>query len=181
MFVQSVALPAVPEYARVSSDVLTSVLSRMLGEPARLTFALDAGFREMEREQPALATFVADEIAEISDPCLSALAYFLGVVLYLAFRDAFPGRLTAVQTREIKQMLDRLVTDGELRESGAAGRTYSEDAIAQTQPVLAALLRSEVERALEEAPPGASFHQMDEVYEALLVQLLVLSYAVGPQ
>ena len=92
----------------------------MLGEPARLTFALDAGFREMEREQPALSTFVADEIAEISDPCLSALAYFLAVVLFMAFRDAFPGRLTAVQAGEIKQMLDRLVTDGELRETGAA-------------------------------------------------------------
>ena len=181
MFVQNVALPTIPEYARVDSEVLTSVLSRMLGEPARLTAELDAGFLEMEREQPALSSYIADEISEATEPRLSALAYFLAVVLYLAFREAFPARVLEVSSGEIRQVLDRLVTDGELRQSGAAGPSYSEDAIAQAQPVLASLLRDEIDRAVEETVEGAAPLYVDSVYEALLVQMLALSCAVGPE
>jgi hypothetical protein len=153
----------------------------MLGEPARLTIELDVGFREMERQQPALSRYISDEIAEIADPQLSALAYFLGVVLFLAFREAFPARVLAVSSDEIRQVLDRLVTDGELRQTGAAGPSYSEDAIAQAQPVLASLLRDEIDRAVQETSENAAPLHVDSVYEALLVQMLALSYAVGPE
>jgi hypothetical protein len=180
MFVQPVALPPMPEYARVAPPVLTSVLKRMLADPQALTCALDDGFRAMERRQPELAEFVAGELSQVDGPRPQALAYFLAVLVYLAFEEAFDARLSVVASLEIAHTLDRLVTDGELRSGGAAGASYSEDAIAMGQPALIALLRSEVDRAIEESPQDLGWQHMDAIYETLLVELLVLTQAVAP-
>ena len=178
MFVQSVALEAIPEYARVAPTVLTSVLSRMLADPDALTLALDDGFRAMESRQPCLAEFVSGELAVIDGPKISAVGYFLAVLVYLAFEEAFGDRLGRVQNNDVLQTLDRLVTDGELRSQSTDGASYSEDAIALGQPALIALLRSEVDRALEDAPNTAS-ERIDALYEMLLVELLALTRVVA--
>jgi hypothetical protein len=180
MFVQPVALQPIPEYARIASPVLTSVLTRMLADPAALTNALDDGFRCMESRQPELAEFIAGELSQVDGPRPQALAYFLAVLVYLAFEEAFGARLSAVARSEVLQTLDRLVTDGELRSGGAAGPSYSEDAIAMGQPALIELLRSEVDRAVEESPQDVGWQHMDAIYETLLVELLVLTQAVAP-
>ncbi len=180
MFVQPVALLPMPEYARVAPPVLTSVLTRMLADPEALTAALDDGFRTMEQRQPELAEFMSAELSLVDGPRPQALAYFLSVLVYLAFEEAFGARLSTVCRVDITQTQDSLVTDGELRSGGAAGASYSEDAIAMGQPALIQLLRSEVDRAVEEAPEEVAWQRMDAIYETLLVELLALTHAVVP-
>ncbi len=180
MFVQSVALSPVPEFARVPPAVLTHVLSRMLGEPDALVHMLDDGFRRMERSQPSLAEFVSNELSQVDGPRISAVAYFLAVLVHQAFEEAFGQRLGRVQLSDLTQAVDRLVTDGQLRTQGGDTITYSEDAIAIGQPALVALLRSEIDRALDEAPEEARTLSVDALYEMLLVQLLALTSAVAP-
>lgn len=179
MFVQRVALEAIPPYAQVAPSVLTSVLSRMLGDPEALTLALDDGFRAMESRQPCLAEFVSGELALIEGPKLSAVGYFLAVLVYLAFEEAFGDRLGRVQNADVMQTLDQLLTDGELRTRDVERVSYSEDAIALGQPALIALLRSEVDRALEAAPEDAVTERVDALYEMLLVELLALTRVVA--
>lgn len=180
MFVQAVALPPVPEFARVAPAVLTSVLSRMLGDPDSLTALLDDGFRRMERTQPALAEYVSNELAVVEAPRLSAVAYFLAVLVHQAFDEAFGERVGRVQPVDVHQTLDRLATDGVLRMQGSERITYSEDAIALGQPAVVSLLRAELDRIVEEAPDEARSVGIDALYEMLLVELLALTHAVAP-
>lgn len=180
MFVQPVALPPVPEFARVAPAVLTKVLSRMLGgDSAALTLALDDGFRAMEQHQPSLAEFVSNELSQVDGQRLSAVAYFLSVLVHQAFGEAFGERVGRVEPNDLAQTVDRLVTDGQLRTQGDTV-TYSEDAIALGQPALVSLLRSEIDRVLDEAPDESRTPDVDALYEMLLVELLALTNAVAP-
>jgi hypothetical protein len=180
MFVQAVALPPVPAFARVAPAVLTSVLSRMLGDPDRFTKVLDDGFRRMECAQPVLAEYVSNELSLVEAPRLSAAAYFLAVLVHQAFEEAFGDRVGCVQESDMRQTLDRLVTDGVLRMQSADRVSYSEDAIALGQPAVVSLLRSELDRIVEESPDEARAVGIDTLYEMLLVQLLALTHAVAP-
>jgi len=179
MFVERVALDSVPAYARIAPSVLTAVLTRMVGQPQALARVLDAGFREMEQRQPCLAKYVSEEVAGLPGPRVQALAYFLSVLVFRAFEEAFGARLGAVNTNDLMHMLDRLIADGELRSGGAAGPSYSEDAIAVGQPALVGLLRTEVDRAVED-DPDAPWEALDAFYESLLVMVLVLTQSVAP-
>jgi hypothetical protein len=180
MFVERVALDPVPDYARIAPGVLNTVLARMVGTPADLSKRLDASFHELERRQPCLADFIAREIAQLNAPSVQALAYFLAVLVYASFQEAFGVRLAQVERSDVMRMFDRLIADGELRSGGAAGASYSEDAIAIGQPALVSLLRSEVDRALAEDPDGP-WESLDAFYESLLVMVLVLTQAVAPR
>ena len=180
MFVEPVALDPIPAYARIAPSVLTSVLARLLEGPDKLARSLDAGFRDMEGKQPALAAFLAEEVADLPGPRVQGVAYFLAVLVFRAFEAAFGARLGRVQTRDMTHMLERLIVDGQLRSGGAAGASYSEDAIAIGQPALVGLLRSEVDRAVAD-DPNAPWEALDDFYESLLVMVLVLTQAVGPR
>jgi hypothetical protein len=180
MFVQPVALPPVPDFARVAPAVLTRVLSRMLGDPSALTALLDDGFRDMEARQPHLAEYVSNELALAEGPRISAIAYFLSVLLHQTFDEAFGSRVGRVQQVDLEQTVDRLVTDGELRTRSTDRVSYSEDAIALGQPALVSVLRSELDRALEDAPEESKSPSIDTLYEMLLVELLALTNAVAP-
>ena len=180
MFVEPVALVPTPAYARIAPNVLVTVLSSMLDKSRVLPRALDAGFREMESRQPALSAFLADEIAKLPDPRVQGFAYFLAVLVFRAFESSFGVRLGRIQTRDMTHMLERLIVDGQLRSGGAAGASYSEDAIAIGQPALVGLLRSEVDRAISR-DPQAPWEALDDFYQGLLVAVLVLTEAVGPR
>ena len=179
MFVERVALDAVPAYAQVAPAVLSAVLKQMLGRPEALSRALDAGFREMESRQPCLAKFISGDVAELPGPRVQALAYFLAVLVFRVFEEAFGARLGTVRMPDVTHMLDRLIADGELRSGGAAGSSYSEDAIAIGQPALVGLLRSEIDRAVHDEPE-APWEALDAFYESLLVMVLVLTQSVAP-
>jgi hypothetical protein len=179
MFVERVALDEVPGYARIAPAVLNAVLSRMLCEPAGFARLLDAGFRAMEMRQPCLADYVAAEVAELPSPRVQGLGYFLAVLVFRAFEEAFGRRLASVQLQDVTAMLERLIADSQLRSQGAGGVSYSEDAIAVGQPALIGLLRTEVDRAVQDQP-DAPWEALDPFYETLLVMVLVLTHAVAP-
>jgi hypothetical protein len=104
----------------------------------------------------------------------------LTVVVFRSFEEAFGPRVSVVQLPDVSHMLARLAADGELRAGGAAGCSYSEDAIAIGQPALVGLLRREVDRAVAE-DPEAPWEALDVFYESLLVMVLVLTHAIEPQ
>jgi hypothetical protein len=180
MFVERVALNAVPAYARIAASVLSSVLGQLANGSSALRNELDAGFRELENRQPCLAEFMAGEVAQLPNAGVQGLAYFLTVLVFRAFEESFGVRVSVVQLADVTHMLARLAADGELRAGGAAGGSYSEDAIAVGQPALVGLLRREVDRAVAE-DPQAPWEALDTFYESLLVMVLVLTHAVEPQ
>lgn len=178
MFVQPVALHPIPAHARVDQTAITNVLERMSGGHAALQGALDGGFRRMELRHPALADFVAEELSLLSGSAPQTLGYFLFVVVYLAFHQEFGERLGPLSEDALSLTRARLLTDGELRDAGTAGDSYSEDLVAVGQPALVRLLRTEIDRALSEAPGNADWREAEPPYEALLVEILGLTSAV---
>jgi hypothetical protein len=187
VFVESVALDPVPHYARVQSDVLREVRSRLLAEQS-LALALDSAFRAIERRQPAIANFIAHDLAGIDAPSAQGVAYFLSMMVVLAFEEAFGRRLACVELADLTLAVDRLLADGELRASGNAGRFYSEDMLALGQPAILKLLRAEFDVALNSLPANMDTQrdaadladQLETFYQTLLVLTLALTSAVAP-
>jgi hypothetical protein len=179
MFVEQIALDVVPDYARISLRAVDAVVARFLEQPAQLERTLDQGFRAMQGRQPALAAYMAGEISQLPTLRVQGLAYFLAVLTYRSFEEAFGARLSRVELRDINRTLARLIADSELRAQWAAGVTYSEDAIAIGQPALVKVLRAEVDRAARDEPEIA-WEAIDPFYESLLVTVLALTNAVAP-
>src|SRR4051794_22982307 len=125
MWIQKGALPAVPNYAVLEEEALRSALSP-LSEQERLQQHLDAIFRQLEREQPALATFLSVELTEFESQPAQALAYFLFLLVFRAFRENFGARLHVVPEAEVEAALQRLLADGEVRSRTCLAQSYSE-------------------------------------------------------
>ncbi|MET0391311.1 MAG: hypothetical protein ABW321_35385 [Polyangiales bacterium] len=178
MLVERVALQAVPEYARIDRAVVELAVSRLLHGKAGFERALNAGFRAMELRQPCVASFIATELTEQEHPRVRELGYFLAVLIFRAFEEAFGPRLAGVGWPDLHRTALHLVADSELR-SRVRGQTYSEDAIALGQPALVRRLRGELEHAVGDDPEIGGT-ALEQFYEKLLVVVWVLTHAVLP-
>jgi hypothetical protein len=173
MLIQKGALSTVPRYAVLAEDAVARVLPP-LADQTVLQQELDASFRQLEAEQPALAAFLADELNEFELPAAQALAYFLFLLVFRAFREGFGARLPAVAEREVEQALQRLLADGEVRSRTCIANSYSEDMVALNQPALMRVIQAELEHAPDEAG------ELGPIMQALLVEILALTHAVLP-
>jgi len=180
MFVQQVALGRMPAHALVEQAAIATVLKRMAGDGPTLQRELDQGFRRMELRQPDLAAFLVDELSHVTEPAVQTLSYFLFVVIFEAFEEAFGARVGVIPDAELQQLARRLLTDGELRSSGQLGDSYSEDLVAMGQPALVHLIRQEVHRVIDEVRERPDWQEAEPLYEAILLEILALSHAVAP-
>jgi hypothetical protein len=171
MLIQAGALSPVPRWAAVPERAVADALRRLTGD-AGMQPRLDEAFRRLELEQPELSAFVAGELSELEQPEAQALGYFLFMLVYVAFAEAFGRRMRAIEADELEAALAQLLTDGEVRGAACRFGSYSEDAIALGQPALMALVRGEVEDAAKQAT------EVDAIMQAALVEILALSAAV---
>src|SRR5215510_11660734 len=114
MWIQAGALAPVPSYAVIADEALKSVVQRF-ADHAALQRRLDDGFRQLEREQPALARFLSLELHELELQPAQALAYFLFLLVFMAFREGFGTRLREIGDEDIETALEQLLADGEVR------------------------------------------------------------------
>jgi len=171
MLIQPGALSPVPRWAAVPERAVAEALRRLTAEQA-MQARLDGTFRRLESEQPELAAFVAGELAELEQPQAQALGYFLFMLVYLAFTEAFGARLRTLEGEELEGALCQLLADGEVRGAACRFGSYSEDAIALGQPALMALVRGEVDEAAQQKT------EVDAVMQTALVEIVALSSAV---
>ena len=173
MWIQAGALAPTPGYAVVDKNAVAQVLRRLTAGDL-LEPRLHASFRLLEREQPSLASFVADELSMLETSAGQALSYFLFLVAFLSFREAFGPRLGAVTQDDLDAALDQLVADSEVRGHTCGAGSYSEDVVAAAQPALMSLVQGEIELA----PEGTG--DLDAALQALLVHIVALGRAVAP-
>jgi hypothetical protein len=171
MLIPPGALQPVPAFAVVPEDAIIAVLKRVTADAA-VEPRLQAAFRTLELEHPALASFVGSELSELEDASAQALAYFLFLAVFMAFREAFGDRLAEVAQSDLDAVLDRLIVDSEVRGAACQAHSYSEDAIALGQPALMRLVHSE----LRDGDPDAA--DAEPMLQALLVQIVALTHAV---
>lgn len=178
MFLRKAALRPVPSWAVVGPDTLQSVEAALGDQEDALQEALDEGYRHLDRRQPVLASWLADEVSQRSDELAQSLGYFLTVSVYLAFREAFPTRLLEVDAESLGLAIATLEADEELRAADPNEVFESDDVVAMTQPAVLEFVQHHVREAIQQADAGADVADFDQIYRALLVETIALSHAV---
>ena len=194
MLIAAGALEPSPPYAVVPEHVVASVL-RDLGLGRRRRGELDRVFRKIEEQQPALAAFLTDELAEFETPATQALGYYLFLAVCSAFRSAFGERLSVLSQADLERALDLLLADGEVRSRICPAGSFSQDRVACLQPALMDAVMAELDlahaalaklgpkgdaadRAGEPAQPPID---VDTILQVLLVEIVALTRAVSPK
>jgi len=168
----------VPRWA-VVDDLAIDALEETLGEAEEdLQRTLDGGYREMDRLQPELAEYLAGQVSSRNDELAQSVGYFLAVTVYLAFREAFPTRLTTVDESSLQLALSTLDVDEELRRNDPTEVLESDDVVAMGQPALVSYVQHHFDEALSQSEGGADLDAFDTVYRAILVEVIALSHAV---
>jgi hypothetical protein len=163
----------------VVDEVAIDALEESLGEGEEgLQHVLDAGYREMDRLQPHLAEWLALQVSSRNDELAQSVGYFLAVTVYLAFREAFPTRLTTVDEISLQLAIDTLSADEELRANDPTEILESDDVVAMGQPVVLGYVQHHLDEALAQADEGVDLEAFDVVYRAILVEVIALSHAV---
>ncbi len=178
MFLRKAALRPVPSWAIVD-EVALDGLEASLGEADEdLQYALDAGYREMDRLQPDLAEWLASQVSSRADELAQSVGYFLVVTVYMAFREAFPTRLGAVDSASLRLALETLEVDEQLRANDPTEVFESDDVVAMGQPPLLTFVQHHFDEALAQAEGAPDLEAFDIVYRAILVEVIALSHAV---
>ncbi len=168
-----------PPYALVDSHVLEHLEASLDTADDSLQDLLDRSFTELDRRQGALAEWLADILARTRDELVQSLGYFLAVTVYMAFREAFPTRLTEVDPNGLGIARATLSADEELRAADPAEVLNSDDVIALTQPALVQYIQHHVDEALDQGEGEVDLDELERVYRAILVEIIALSHAVA--
>ncbi len=179
MFLRKAALRPVPRWAIVDEDVIASVEASLEDDEKNLQESLDRGYSELDRLQPTIALWMADELSRMRDELVQSVGYFLSVTVYLAFREAFPTRLREVDEGMLQIAEATLTADEELRAEDPLEILDSDDVLAISQPSLVAYVQHHVGEALDQGEGEVDLDELDRVYRALLVQVIALSHAVA--
>jgi hypothetical protein len=174
MLIQPGAFAPVPSYAAVPGQAVAAVLQRLTAAGA-LQEPLDRAFRRLEAAQPELASFMAGELAELEQAEAQALGYFLFLLVFLAFEEAFGRRVRKLEAEDLDAALECLVADGEVRSQVCPEGSYSEDVVAVGQPALMDTIRGEISGAAKRVP------EVEPILQALLVEVVALTSAVAPR
>ncbi len=145
---------------------------------------LDAAYARMDRLQPALAAYCAEEVSEAQGDLAQSVGYFLVVSVFMAFEEAFAGRLHSMHSTDVKTLSDLITTDESLH---SAEESATEDWVHLAQPSVMAFvdhhLRSAfagIEGADAETPasPSTDEAQLARIYRAVLLETFALSECV---
>ena len=178
MFVRKAALRPVPPWAVVDSDSIEAVEQSLEADEGDLQDALDRGYRELDVKQGPLAAFAAQELSETEDELAQSLGYFLLVTVFLAFQEAFPRRMGAVDEADVRMASEMLAVDEALRAEDPGEFFDSDDVVAMGQPNVLSYVQHHLDEALEQGDGEVDLEELDRVYRAVLVEVIALSHGV---
>lgn len=178
MWVRASAIRPVPPYARVSEAALESVRQALAEDEDDAREQLDDAFERFEREQPCLAAHIGDVLADTSDETALALGYFLVLTVWLAFDHAHGSLLDEVSAESIAATQELLTLDEELRDADPEEPLASDDVVRMEQPALLAFVHENLDAAMDNQE-DLDDEDVDKIYRVVLVQILVLSYAIS--
>jgi hypothetical protein len=180
VWVRRAAIRPVPPYARVPLEILTRIEQELADEDDSARQRLDEAFERFEATQPFVADRVAKALGRPLDETALALGYFLTLSVWLAFERNFEGWLSEVKKDEVAAAEQSLALDEELRRVDPEEAVDSDDVIAMEQPDLIRFVHEHLDHALEAHAGDVDLDDVDAIYHVVLIEILVLSYAVRP-
>lgn len=180
MWVRTAAIRPVPEHALIEASVITGIEFWLGKSEEEAEARLSRAYDNFEAEQPTLSLSLARELSKHRDEVAMALGYFLTVIVFQAFHDSFGERLQNVDELAIESVKEAFTLDEQLRELDKVEALDSDDIVKMQQPHLVAFVHDHIEAALEVHGGEVDVDDIYSVYRTVLVELLVLSYAVVP-
>ncbi|MBI3202875.1 MAG: hypothetical protein IT377_21955 [Polyangiaceae bacterium] len=178
MWVRSSAIRPVPSYAKVPTHALDAVRESLADDDDAAREQLDAAFERFERLQPALAARVAETLSKPLDETALGLGYFLALAVWLAFERVHGEHVSEIREDELLATDELLTLDEELRRADPAEALDSDDVIGMEQPDLVEFVHEHVDATLEANADEVDVDDVHQVYRAVLIEILALSYAV---
>ncbi|HJL19248.1 MAG TPA: hypothetical protein RMH99_26525 [Sandaracinaceae bacterium LLY-WYZ-13_1] len=167
-----------PRWAVVDDVAIDALEGELDDGEEGLQETLDQSYREMDRLQPELAAWLAGQVSSRQDELAQSVGYFLAVTVYMAFREAFPTRLSNVDEAGLRLAIDTLEADSELRANDPTEVFESDDVVAMGQPAVVSYVQHHFDEAIAQADGAADLDAFDAVYQAILVEIIALSHAV---
>ncbi len=194
MWTRGAAIRPVPAYAVVHSTVLRRIEDALAEQASGGRTAMDGAFERFERTQPELAARVNDVLERPLDDTALALGYFLSIAIWLAFEDAFDGRLRTVTRDAWSATAAALALEEDLRKREADEPLDLDDVLSIEQPDILAFIHEHIDAALETSRDETADDSASEpgritdvdvddvhlVYRIILGLTLALSHAVEP-
>ncbi len=183
MWVRRAAIRPIPGHARISEHVLEALerdLSHDLDSDAPQSSLFDAALERFEASQPALFAHLEEVLTKTKNEPALGFGYFLILAVFLAFERAFEDELMEVSAVALEGVLASLGLDEEIRMADPAEVVESDDVVAMEQPHLVAYVQDHVEAALEAHADDVDVDAVHQIYRAVLVEVLSLSYAIRP-
>lgn len=115
------------------------------------------------------------------DAAARGLGASMAMTVWLAFSIVAGNRLRVVERQDCDSVERLVQADRELRRNDPSALLEYDDIIAAHQPEVAAMIRSAVDETLSAYADDVDVDDVDTMYQMLLVEVLVLSYAFEPQ
>lgn len=180
MWVRQSAIRPVPAYARISAYTIEGVRETLMADDDEVRSELDEAFERFDNEQPALAQRVADLLNQPLGETALALGYFLTIAVWLTFERAHGPNIDEVTDSDIDATRELLEFDEELRRADPRETLDSDDVIGMEQPDLLEFIHEHIDATLDVRSGEVDVDHVHAVYRLVLIELLVLSYAVRP-
>lgn len=181
MWLAQSAIRPVPSYARLPAHVVDGASAQLMGLDGTYSAPLLArAFRRCKKEQPGLSAWLERRLIRRIDDAARGLGASMAMSIWMAFSMFAGPRLGTVEEKDCAEVEALLRADEELRRNDPTAIVESDDIIAVHQPEVARLIRSKLDETLSTYAEDVDVDDVDAMYHMLLVEVLVLSYAVEP-
>lgn len=175
------AIPHVPAHARLSAHVIEVASARLVDAEGVYSAPLLAkALQHCEQEQPGLAAWLRRRLSRRIDDVARGLGASMAMTIWVAFSISAGSNLNPIAEEDCATVERLLHADEELRRDDPRALMESDDVIAAQQPEVAKLIRARLDETLASYADSVDVDDVDAMYQMLLVEVLVLSYAVKP-
>ncbi len=174
-------IPPVPPFARLPAHVVDAASDQFIGLDGQYSAPLLArAFRKCRVSQPSLAAWLEQRLAGRIDDAARGFGASMAMSIWMAFTLFAGTNLGTVDPQDFRNVEELLRTDEERRCNDPDEIIESDDIIAAHQPEIARLIRNKLDETLSNYADDVDVDDVDMIYRMLLVEVLVLSYAVKP-
>ena len=175
------AIRPVPLYARVPATFVDSASASMADSNGTyIPEVLFRAFQQCRKEQPGLSRWLEDRLVRLADDAACGLGLTLAMPIWVSFSQFTRQRLRIITAEDCIAVQNHLLADEELRRNDPKLIVETDEIIAINQPEVARLVRTKTNETLSRYASSVDVDEVDYTYRVLLVEVLVLSYAVPP-
>ena len=182
MWFPNSAIRPVPAFARLPATVIATAPSHIaVAERGPAIESIKVDIHDYIAEQTEIAAWMTDRLVGIGDDVARSFGLAMSVIIWKAFSEHFSGRIGTVSRGACDVVSAMLEADEELRRRDSKTAVEYDDIVAAYQPEVVKYIRLALNHTLSKETRAVDVRAIDKMYRMMLVETLVLSYAVLPK